>query len=214
MDLTASALVSIPSKILRIFKLQPCNRTLVNEMELFDIESISWGQLKDVKGTAPIARDAHAMVTSKTLLYLFGGHDGVRHLNDLHRFDTVTHTWTEIKYEDKFPDGLRGHSANCLGNSLYIFGGYNSKMRSNELICFNLEKKNWYLPVDNTSTKSLNFMNGRQRHSTNTYGTNKIIIFGGFDGKTMLNDVYIIDISLLEENVIKHKVSKSYVRNF
>jgi hypothetical protein len=57
-------------------------------MELFDIESISWTQLKDVKGTPPIARDAHAMVTSKTLLYLFGGHDGVRHLNDLHRFDT------------------------------------------------------------------------------------------------------------------------------
>jgi len=61
---------------------------LVNDMEVFDIESISWMQLKDVKGNPPIARDAHAMVTSKSYLYLFGGHDGVRHLNDLHKFDT------------------------------------------------------------------------------------------------------------------------------
>lgn len=100
-----------------------------NEMEVFDIETVTWSQLKELRGTPPIARDAHAMVTSKNFLYLFGGHDGIRHLNDLHRFDTVNHVWTEIKYEDKLPNGLRGHSANCLGNSLYIFGGYDGKMR-------------------------------------------------------------------------------------
>lgn len=70
------------------------------------------------------------------------------------------------------------------------------------------------MPVESTSSKSLGFMNGRQRHSTNTYGANQIIIFGGFDGKTMLNDVYIIDISLLEENVIKDMVAKRYKNNF
>ena len=110
--------------------------------------------------------------------------------------------WTEIKYKDSLPSGLRGHSANCIGDSLYIFGGYDGKMRSNELICFDLKDKTWYMPVENTSSKSLTFMNGRQRHSTNTWNNGKIIIFGGFDGKNMLNDVYIIDISKLEENVI------------
>jgi hypothetical protein len=49
-------------------------------------------------------------------------------------------------------------------------------------------------------------MNGRQRHSTNTWNNGKIIIFGGFDGKNMLNDVYIIDISKLEENVFDLKI--------
>ena len=177
-----------------------------NEIEVFDIEKTKWTQLKEIKGNSPIARDAHAMVSNKDVLYLFGGHDGIRHLNDLHQFDTLTSTWTEIKYKDKLPNGLRGHSANCIGSSLYIFGGYDGEMRSNELICFNLESKKWYLPVESTTNKSLGFMNGRQRHSTNTYGANHIIIFGGFDGKTMLNDVYIIDISLLEENVIRDTV--------
>lgn len=182
-----------------------------NDIEVFDIETMTWEQLGDVMGQLPIARDAHAMVNNKKCLYLFGGHDGIRHLNDLHEFNTVTMTWTEIKYEDKLPNGLRGHSANCLGNSLYIFGGYDGKMRSNELICFDLEKRTWYLPVENSSnSKCLNFMNGRQRHSTNTYGTNKIIIFGGFDGKSMLNDTYTIDISTLEENVIKTKVRRNF----
>ena len=188
--------------------------TSFNDIEVFDIATSTWRQLDSVKGQPPIARDAHAMVSDKDVLYLFGGHDGSRHLNDLHQFDTASSTWTEIKYWDKLPNGLRGHSANCIGNSLYIFGGYDGEMRSNELICFNLESKKWYLPVESTTSKSLGFMNGRQRHSTNTYEANQIIIFGGFDGKTMLNDVYIIDISLLEENVIKDMVSKRYKNNF
>jgi len=184
-----------------------------NDIEVFEVDSTTWHQLK-VLGTPPIARDAHAMVTSKNNLYLFGGHDGVRHLNDLHEFDSVAKTWTEIKYRDSLPSGLRGHSANCIGSSLYIFGGYDGKMRSNELICFDLKDKTWYMPVESSSSKSLTFMNGRQRHSTNTWNNGKIIIFGGFDGKNMLNDVYIIDISKLEENIIKSEVKKNHVNNF
>jgi N-acetylneuraminic acid mutarotase len=159
------------------------------------------------------------MVASKQSLFLFGGHDGVNHLNDLHEFNTVTNAWTEIKYEDRLPNGIRGHSANCIGNNLYIFGGYDGRNKSNELICFNLTKKNWYQPAEISGQKCLNFMNGRQRHSTNTYGINKIVIFGGFDGKSMLNDVYMIDVSALEDNVLSnqvlfyHQFSKSYFKN-
>ena len=169
--------------------------------------------MQEYYGTAPIARDAHTMVASKSSLYLFGGHDGVNHLNDLHEFNTLNNTWTEIKYEDKLPNGLRGHSANCIGNNLYIFGGYDGKNKSNELICFNLAKKTWYQPAEIAGQKCLNFMNGRQRHSTNTFGQNKIVIFGGFDGKTMLNDVYMIDISILEDSILSNQFSKSYVKN-
>lgn len=180
-----------------------------NDIEIFDIESATWTQLKEYFGTPPIARDAHTMVASKSCLYLFGGHDGVNHLNDLHEFNTIQNTWTEIKYEDKLPNGLRGHSANCIGNSLYIFGGYDGKNKSNELICFNFNKKSWYQPTEVSGQKCLSFMNGRQRHSTNTFGHNKIVIFGGFDGKTMLNDVYIIDISALEDNILSNQVNSS-----
>lgn len=154
------------------------------------------------------------MVVSKHCLYLFGGHDGVKHLNDLHEFNTATNAWAEIRYDDKLPNGLRGHSANCIGNSLYIFGGYDGKNKSNELLCFNLQLKTWYLPVESSNQKCLNFMNGRQRHSTNTYGMSKILIFGGFDGKSMLNDVHLIDISALEESIVCSQQNKLYARNF
>lgn len=177
-----------------------------NDIEVFDIEGGGWMQLKEYFGIPPIARDAHTMVTSKHCLYLFGGHDGVNHLNDLHEFNTLTNTWTDIKYEDKLPNGLRGHSANCIGQNLYIFGGHDGKSKFNEMICFNLTKRYWYQPADLSGQKSLNFMNGRQRHSTNTYEMNKIVIFGGFDGKSMLNDVYMIDISSLEDSIISNQV--------
>lgn len=166
---------------------------------------------KEYFGCPPIARDAHTTVASKNSLFLFGGHDGINHLNDLHEFNTVSNTWSEIKYEDKLLNGLRGHSANCIGNSLYIFGGYDGKNKSNELICFNLAKKSWYQPTETSGQKSLTFMNGRQRHSTNIFGLNKIIIFGGFDGKTMLNDVHMIDISSLEENILLNQVPSVYI---
>lgn len=178
-----------------------------NDIEVFDIEIATWTQLKEYSGKVPIARDAHTMVACKQNLLLFGGHDGTNHLNDLHEFNTVTNTWTEIKYEDKLANGIRGHSANCIGNNLYIFGGYDGRNKSNELICFNLTKKTWYQPAEISGQKCLNFMNGRQRHSTNNYGINKIVIFGGFDGKAMLNDVYMIDVSALEDNVLSNQVT-------
>ena len=45
-----------------------------------------------------------------------------------------TMTWTQInKASGFFPPGLRGHSANILGNKIFLFGGYDGRGRSNEL---------------------------------------------------------------------------------
>lgn len=49
-------------------------------------------------------------------------------------------TWTEIHRENKalFPPGLRGHSANLVGNKIFLFGGYDGRGRSSELFVLNV----------------------------------------------------------------------------
>ena len=47
-------------------------------------------------------------------LYLFGGHSGAQHLQDLHFLDTVTLHWTQLEAIGTLPKGLRGHTANLV----------------------------------------------------------------------------------------------------
>lgn len=71
-------------------------------------------------------------------LYLFGGHSGAQHLQDLHVFDTIKLEWSQITTQGTLPKGLRGHTANLIQNNIYVFGGYDGSGRSNDLFIFNL----------------------------------------------------------------------------
>ena len=56
-------------------------------------------------------------------LVLFGGHSGNKHLRDLHILHTDTLTWAEPDLTGALPPGLRGHTANLVGDQLFLFGG-------------------------------------------------------------------------------------------
>ena len=176
-----------------------------NKLEVFDIENSHWSALNDVRGSIPVSRDAHAMVVYKDSLYLYGGHDGENYLNDMYEFSIPNKTWTQILASNSIVNGIRGHSANCIGQNIYIFGGYDGKLRSNVILVYNIETRSWSSPLVDIESSAINFMSGRQRHSSNFYKNGEVIIFGGFDGKSMLNDVHFISVSLLEENIIKRE---------
>ena len=67
-----------------------------------------------MKGTIPTARNAHTMTRYNNKLYLFGGHSGAQHLQDLHVFDTDTNFWSGIETIGVLPKGLRGHTSNLI----------------------------------------------------------------------------------------------------
>ena len=184
-----------------------------NKLEVFDIENGSWAALNDVRGNVPVSRDAHAMVVYKDSLYLYGGHDGENYLNDMYEFSIPNKTWTQILASNSIVNGIRGHSANCIGQNIYIFGGYDGKLRSNVILVYNIETRSWSSPLVDIETSAINFMSGRQRHSSNFFKNGEVIIFGGFDGKSMLNDVHFISVSLLEENIIKREALLQHQAN-
>lgn len=184
-----------------------------NKLEVFDIENSHWSALNDVRGSVPVSRDAHAMVVYKDSLYLYGGHDGENYLNDMYEFSIPNKTWTQILASNSIVNGIRGHSANCIGQNIYIFGGYDGKLRSNVILVYNIETRSWSSPLVDIESSAINFMSGRQRHSSNFYKNGEVIIFGGFDGKSMLNDVHFISVSLLEENIIKREALLKHQSN-
>ena len=56
-------------------------------------------------------------------MYLFGGHDGSRHLNDVHVFSFDTQSWATMKTEGSPPIPRDSHVAVSHGNSMFVFGG-------------------------------------------------------------------------------------------
>jgi N-acetylneuraminic acid mutarotase len=178
-----------------------------NEVEIFDTDSKTWSTPK-VNGKSPLARNAHTITIVNKDLFLFGGHSGNKHLKDLHIFHTDTLTWQEPLFSGESPEGLRGHTATHIGNKIIIFGGYDGKGRSNELFILELENMHWSHVHDNEK-----FPGSRQRHSAVAIDHKRLIIFGGFDGTKWLNDLHLLDASLLMEGIINKHSGEEFQNN-
>ena len=76
-------------------------------------------------GTAPSARESHACVTLGANVYVFGGFDGMRVLNDLYVFDVHTSAWTQVVHSGIAPPARAGATACALGvpPHIVVFGG-------------------------------------------------------------------------------------------
>ncbi|XP_058882945.1 host cell factor 2 isoform X1 [Acipenser ruthenus] len=99
------------------------------ELELQAVSGVKGWNIPEIKGTAPSARESHTAIIYSSKgsyspkLYIFGGMRGYR-LGDLWQLDLETMTWTlpETKGPSPLPRSL--HSANVIGNKMYIFGGW------------------------------------------------------------------------------------------
>jgi len=175
-----------------------------NDVEVFDTEDKSWFTLNCV-GAIPLARNAHSITVVGKNLFLFGGHSGNKHLKDLFIFDTESANWFEPKFSGESPEGLRGHTATYIGNKIIIFGGYDGKGRSKELYFLNVDELKWYHADDNEK-----FPGSRQRHTSVNIDNKRLLIFGGFDGMKWLNDIHILDVSIMIENLLSKNSSTEY----
>ena len=71
----------------------------MDDMWVFDIETEKWNQVDCDGGDddIPEARSFHKMVSVGTDLYMFGGCGATSgRLNDMHKFDTKTSTWSDL----------------------------------------------------------------------------------------------------------------------
>ena len=57
-------------------------------------------------------------------MVVFGGHDGVNYLNDVHKLDLTTNTWSGAITTSGVPSVRGYHTSVVYGDFMVVFGGY------------------------------------------------------------------------------------------
>lgn len=106
-------------------------------------ESLVWSRIETIN-SPPQARSGHSAVIYNDSMYIFGGLGEYRY-NDLFKFDFQTHTWIEIKPNDesKVPSKRCKHSACVYQNMMYIFGGWDSSGKLNDMYRYIFDRNEW-----------------------------------------------------------------------
>ena len=146
-------------------------------------------------GKFPSARGGHSTVVFEGKLIVFGGHyhkgDGVFvYENDTYVLNLRTLKWKLVRTKGDVPRPRYGHSATVFGEEMYVFGGRGKGGKNfRDMDCLNLKTMTW------RKIRSANALPpGRSGHSTTLIG-DKLVIFGGFDGKHTLDDLWVFNIS-------------------
>ncbi|XP_075479254.1 uncharacterized protein LOC142520139 [Primulina tabacum] len=182
-------------KLLYVFGGYGSDQCQTNGVHVFDTVNMIWSE-PVMNGMPPTPRDSHSCTTVGESLFVFGGTDGRRPLNDLHILDTSTNSWITPSVRGDGPEAREGHCAALIGKRLFIFGGCgkseNNQIYYDDLYILNTETFSWKSVVPSGTPPSK-----RDSHTCSSWGK-KIIVIGGEDScNYYLSDVHILDADTL-----------------
>ncbi|KAG9255962.1 uncharacterized protein F5Z01DRAFT_619200 [Emericellopsis atlantica] len=169
-----------------------------NDIYVLDTVNFRWSRPRVVGDKVPSKRRAHTACLYKNGIYIFGGGDGVRALNDVWRLDVSDMSkmsWKLISSADRTPPPgtkdvrprARGyHTANMVGSKLIIFGGSDGGECFDDVWVYDVEEHIWKavsIPV-----------NFRRLSHTATIVGSYLFVVGGHDGKEYSNDVLLLNL--------------------
>ncbi|XP_017660085.1 PREDICTED: host cell factor 2 [Lepidothrix coronata] len=99
------------------------------ELELQHGSGVVGWSIPVTKGILPSPRESHTAIVycrkdvGSPKMYIFGGMCGCR-LNDLWELDIETMTWSRPETKGTVPLPRSLHTANVIGNKMYVFGGW------------------------------------------------------------------------------------------
>ncbi|XP_075456705.1 host cell factor 2 isoform X2 [Ascaphus truei] len=162
------------------------------ELELSPGTGVVGWNIPPTKGTPPSPRESHSAVvykdSGKSKLFLFGGMSGCR-LGDLWQLDIETMTWTSPEINGAVPLPRSLHTANVIGNRMYIFGGWipqtipedNQWKCTNSFSYMDLDTIEWTTLMSDCQEDRKNWPRPRAGHCAVTIGK-RLYIWSGRDG--------------------------------
>ncbi|KAM6469923.1 kelch domain-containing protein 3-like isoform 3-T3 [Liasis olivaceus] len=164
---------------------------------VFDLDSLTWQKIT-TSGLAPQTLEHSSAVVGENI-FLYGGMENDKAVDDLYMFNTVSHCWTPVKTSGSNPGARSGHAFAAIGEIIYMFGG-----RSNE--------DEYYTDVFALDTVSLMWQNcevkgekpiGRSHHTFTAHSDKDIYLFGGTSefkvGKTIpKNDIMKLSLAKMK----------------
>lgn len=117
-----------------------------SDLHRFNFETNTWSEIKR-KSNSPWPKERYrtSAVINKNCLYIYGGHDGTKQLEDFWVFDLKRLVWEEkiIKQGQRGP-GLRdSHITFTYKDSIFVHGG--AAVNKNELFEYSISKQHGFI---------------------------------------------------------------------
>jgi len=171
-------------------------------MQLLQPKQMHWvrADSSDFGGDRPAPRSGHTAVSiGKSKVILFGGFADKRFLSDVSVYDIENKLWYSPECTVNGSDGQAGpsprafHVAVVIDCNMFIFGGRSGGKRLGDFWMLDTDLWQW-----SEMTGFGDLPSPREFAAASAIGNRKIVMYGGWDGKKWLSDVYIMDTMSLE----------------
>ncbi|XP_076952865.1 acyl-CoA-binding domain-containing protein 4-like [Bidens hawaiensis] len=174
--------VTLVGTTLVIFGGQDGNRTLLNDLHVLDLETMTWDEIETI-GVPPSPRSDHAAaVHAERYLLIFGGGSHSSCFNDLHVLDLKTMEWSKPSQQGDIPSPRAGHAGVTIGESWFIVGGGDNKSGVSETVVFNMSTLSWSV-VTTVQGRVPLASEGLSLVLSSYNGEDILVSFGGYNGK-------------------------------
>lgn len=127
-----------------------------NEKSIFNIvDSNNNNQSNSIKETIwrkieigiiqdnPGCKAAHSAEIIDNKIYIFGGWNGKKTLNEMNIFDIETEQWIEPQIEGYKPGNRNNHATCSYDNYMYLHGGHNGEIWQDDFDIFDTKEMIW-----------------------------------------------------------------------
>ncbi|XP_061348425.1 acyl-CoA-binding domain-containing protein 4-like isoform X2 [Gastrolobium bilobum] len=202
--------VNLVGTSLVIFGGQDAKRTLLNDLHILDLETMTWDEI-DALGVPPSPRSDHtAVVHVERYLLIFGGGSHATCYNDLHVLDLQTMEWSRPTQLGEIPTPRAGHAGVTVGENWFIVGGGDNKSGVSETVVLNMSTLAWSV-VTSVQGRIPIASEGLSLVVSSYDGEDVLVSFGGYNGRYN-NEVYVLKPShksTLQSKIIENSIPDS-----
>ncbi|KAK4491096.1 hypothetical protein RD792_001818 [Penstemon davidsonii] len=174
--------VTLVGTTLVIFGGQDAKRSLLNDLHILDLESMTWDEM-DTVGVPPSPRSDHAAaVHADRYLLIFGGGSHATCFNDLHVLDLQTMEWSRPTQQGEIPSPRAGHAGVTVGESWFLVGGGDNKSGVSETVVLNMSTLAWSV-VTTVQGRIPLASEGSSLVLSSYSGEDILVSFGGYNGR-------------------------------
>jgi hypothetical protein len=151
-------------------------------------------------GSPPTPRFEHSIAAVGSYLFLYGGGSTQSWPTSMHVYDTDSNTWGVAPVTNKPIKGLCSNTFLSRKNDIFVFGGFDGQKRLNDAKWFSagrgifgvvlrlVEGAKWETIVGGNGIKP-----GKRAAHVSVLLGDKVLIHGGYNGKSRLSDTWIYD---------------------
>nr|VDD53306.1 unnamed protein product [Brassica oleracea] len=174
--------VTVVGKTLVIFGGQDAKRSLLNDLHVLDLETMTWDEVDSI-GVSPSPRSDHAAaVHAERYLLIFGGGSHATCFGDLHVLDLQTMEWSRPAQQGEAPTPRSGHAGVTIGENWFIVGGGDNKSGASESVVLNMSTLSWSVIASVEGRVPL-ASEGLSLVVSSYNGEDVLVAFGGYNGR-------------------------------